>query len=103
VDYILFFEKTTHFDEELYLGFKHGVTPHFSEGVHPEICSQPFTNTLYSVLKSQEMLTDKNWTNEAILQLNFLPRQFRILVGEPKNLQTDKFVGASLRYINLKV
>jgi hypothetical protein len=34
-----FFEKTTHFNEKLYLGFK----PHFSEGIHPEICSQPFT------------------------------------------------------------
>jgi hypothetical protein len=44
VDYILFFEKTTHFNEKLYLGFK----PHFSLGVHPEIYSQPFTNTLYS-------------------------------------------------------
>jgi hypothetical protein len=32
-----FFEKTTHFNEKLYLGFK----PHFSEGIHPEIYSQP--------------------------------------------------------------
>jgi hypothetical protein len=41
--FFFFFEKTTHFNEKLYLGFK----PHFSYRVHPEIYSQPFTNTLY--------------------------------------------------------
>jgi hypothetical protein len=41
--YFSFFEKTTHLNEKLYLGFK----PHFSYGIHPEIYSQLFTNTLY--------------------------------------------------------
>jgi hypothetical protein len=42
--YFFFFGKTTHFNEKLYLGFK----PDFSYGIHPEIYSQPFTNTLYT-------------------------------------------------------
>jgi hypothetical protein len=67
VDYILFFEKTTNFKEKLNLGFK----PHFSWGVHPEIYSQPFTNTLYK--------NDKDTTNIATVISSQMDVGFSIL------------------------